>query len=335
MNVQVYPDAGRHDDEAALLDESARTHHTGAMKRLPAAWLAGLWLCAGAQGLLAQELEPRRWTHLPVGTNAAGVGYVFTDGDLKLDPALQIEEAEFQAHTVLASYNRYFGLLDRTARIEVQVPYQQGRWEGLLAGVPTSIRRDGLADPRLRLSVLLSGGPALEGAEFGEYLRANDTRTLVGAGLAIRVPLGEYMDDKLINLGENRYSFQPQVGVVQYLGPWSLELTASTFIPTTNDDFFGGNRLEQDPLHALQAHVVRTLDGGFWVSGGAAYGWGAEQEINGQGLDDDRRNLLYGGSVGFSLQATHSFRVGYIRQETFEDVGSDAHHLLVTWAILF
>lgn len=305
------------------------------MDRLRVALIACLLLCAGASALLAQELEPRRWTHLPVGTNAAGVGYVFSDGELKLDPALQIQDAEFQMHTVIGSYNRYFGLLEQTARLDVQVPYHDGRWDGLLAGVPTTIRRDGLGDPRIRLSVLLAGGPALEGQEFGEYRREREEHTIVGLGLAVRVPLGEYMDDKLINLGENRFSFQPQLGVVHYEGPWSFELTASTFVATTNTDFFGGHRLEQDPLYALQAHVVRTFDAGWWVSGGVAYGWAGEQSVDGVGKGDQRSNLLYGGSVGFSLEATHSFRVGYIRQETFKKVGADAHNLLLTWAIVF
>jgi len=291
--------------------------------------------CSGASGLLAQELEPRRWTHAPVGTNAAGVGYLFTDGDLKFDPALQIQNADFEMNTILGSYSRYFGLFDQTARLDVQVPYQHGRWQGLLQGVPTSIRRDGFGDPRIRMSMLLAGGPALERKEFVEYRKEHEDNTIVGLGLAVRVPLGEYMDDKLINLGENRFSFQPQLGIVQYLGPWSFELTASTFVATTNDDFFGGRRLEQDPLYALQAHVVRTFDAGWWISGGVAYGWEGEQELDGVGLNDRRRNLLYGGSIGFSLEATHSFRIGYIRQESFANVGADANIFLLTYAIVF
>lgn len=316
---------------AGFLDESAGNADTGAVKIL----YSVLLLCAGARGLLAQELEPRRWTHLPVGTNAAGAGYVHSDGELKFDPALQIQDAAFEMDTVVGSYNRYFGLLDRTARLDVQLPYHEGRWEGLLSGVPTTVRRDGFGDPRIRLSVLLAGGPALERKEFAEFRREQEDHTIVGAALAVRAPLGEYMDDKLINLGENRFSFQPQVGVVHYQGPWSFELTASTFFATANDDFFGGNRLDQDPLYALQTHVVRSFDAGWWISGGVAYGWAGEQDVNGVGLDDDRSNLLYGASVGFSLQATYSFRLGYMRQETFTNVGADAHHVLLTWAIVF
>jgi hypothetical protein len=303
--------------------------------RLRAVPLAAALLCAGASGLLAQELEPRRWTHLPVGTNAAGLGWVYTDGDLDFDPVLEITEAEVELHTLLASYTRYFGFLGETARVDVQLPYQTGRWEGLLSGAPTTVHRDGPADPRIRLSWSFLGAPALERAEYMDYLQAREDRTVAGVGLAVRVPLGEYMDDKLINLGENRWSFQTQVGAVHHTGPWSFELTGSAVFYTTNDDFYGGNRLEQDPLYALQAHVVRSLDGGFWVSGGAAYGLGGEAGLNGTGKDDDRRNLLYGASAGVTVAGSQSFRVGYLRQESRSDVGLDAHNVLLSWTIVF
>ncbi|MCJ7538158.1 MAG: hypothetical protein MUO88_00710 [Desulfobacterales bacterium] len=43
---------------------------------------------------LAQELEPRRWSHLPTGTNFAGGGYSYTEADIFLDPVLRIENVE-------------------------------------------------------------------------------------------------------------------------------------------------------------------------------------------------------------------------------------------------
>ena len=43
------------------------------------------------QVAVSQELEPRRWSHLPVGANFATAGYVYTDADIFFDPALQIE----------------------------------------------------------------------------------------------------------------------------------------------------------------------------------------------------------------------------------------------------
>ncbi len=296
---------------------------------------AGLLFFAPALDAVAQDLEARRWTHLPVGTNIAGVGYGYTSGELNLDPVLRIDNARVDLHTVLASYNRYFSVADMTGRVDVQVPYQRGTWTGQLNGVDTTVRRDGFGDPRIRLSMNFLGSPAMEGEEWLKYVRSEEDRTVAGVGLAMRVPLGEYNEDHLINLGEHRFSFQPQIGVVQYLGPWSFEATASFFAYTDNDDFFGGNRLGQDPLYAIQVHVVRTFEQGWWVSAGSAYGRGGRTTLNGIADDDIRSNLLYGFSAGMSPAASQSVSLTYIRQDALSRVGGDFHNLFLAWAIRF
>jgi hypothetical protein len=66
-----------------------------------------------------------------------------------------------------------------------------------------------------------------------------------------------------------------------------------------------------------------------------AYGFGGEADLNGVGKDDDRRNLLYGVSVGVSVGGAQSLRLGYLRQESRSDVGLDAHNVLLSWTIVF
>ncbi len=291
-------------------------------------------LCCAA-GALAQDMEPRRWTHLPVGTDVVSASYLHTTGDIHVDPVLRIDDARLEMHSGVAAYSRYFGLGGMTARVDAQLPVQLGRWKGTLDGVPRTITRDGLADPRLRFSLNFSGAPALEEDDFRDYVRTYETRTTLGAGLALRVPLGEYMDDKLINLGENRFSIEPQLGVLQTWGPWSGELTVSLLLFTPNDDFFGGNTLRKDPLATLQGHVVRVFEEGFWISAGLAYGRGGASEINGADAGDLRSNLLYGVTLGFSLAPVHALRLGYIRRATLNDVGLEAHNVLLAWSMRF
>lgn len=40
----------------------------------------------------AQDLEPRRWSHLPVGMNTLAVGYAGMDQEIYFDPALGITD---------------------------------------------------------------------------------------------------------------------------------------------------------------------------------------------------------------------------------------------------
>lgn len=295
--------------------------------------LAALWLLAAPA--VAQDMEPRRWGHLPIGTDILAVGYAYTFGDLKFDPVLRIENAEVEMHTGLLAYNRYLTLFDTTTRLDVQVPYQSGEWTGLLNDVPASTSRNGFGDPRLRISCALAGAPALELDEWRAFRKANPENTIVGAALAVRLPLGEYHENRLINLGENRFTFEPQLGVVHTSGPWSYELTGSAFFYTANDDFFPDKKRQQDPVYALQGHVVRTFDTGFWVSAGAAYGWGGASEVDGVPKYDNRGNLLYGASCGLPIDSAQSISFAYVHAVTFEDVGSRTNTFVVSWSVRF
>lgn len=288
-----------------------------------------------ASSAVAQDLEPRRWTHLPVDTNVLGLGYLYTKGDIRFDPVLRIEGGNVEMHTTVLSYSRYFSLFDTTARLDVVVPYQFGEWRGVLDGAPAGVDREGFADPALRLSANLVGAPALRGKEFMAFQRENDVTTAVGVALETRLPLGEYDDDKLINLGQNRFAITPQLGVLHTRGPWSFEATGSVSFFTDNDDFFGDTKLEQDPVFAMQAHVVRVFDGGYWLGAGAAYGWAGGSTIDDIDKDDERRNLLVGASFGFRLSAAMGVRIAYVYSDARTENGSDTNAAFITWALLF
>jgi len=291
-----------------------------------------LFLTAAAP---AQDIEPRRWTHLPVGMNVLGAGGVYTDGDIALDPVIELEDVTVEAKTVIASYLHAFDLAGQSARVDVRLPYKDARWEGLLAGERASAERHGLADPRLRLSVNFIGAPALKGKEYKAYRAAHPVNTVAGAALSVRLPLGEYNDDKLLNLGENRFVFRPQLGFVHTRGHWSYELTGSVLLYTDNDDFFGNNKREQDPLYALQTHLVYSSPRRWWVSVGAAHDWGGETKINGENKDDERRDLLYGISTGLPVGSRSSLKLAYVAVRSSEDVGKDSDSFALKYSIWF
>ena len=57
----------------------------------------------------------------------------------------------------------------------------------------------------------LYGAPPARGKEFMQYRMARTTSTIIGAAIAVSLPLGEYYPDRLINLGKNRYIIRPQL----------------------------------------------------------------------------------------------------------------------------
>ena len=283
----------------------------------------------------AQDIEPRRWTHLPVGMNVLGAGAVYTDGDIAFDPVLELENATVEAKTVIVSYLHAFDLAGKSARFDVRLPYKDARWEGLLAGEPASTERRGLADPRLRLSINFMGAPALKGKEYQAYRAVHPVNTVAGAALSVGLPLGEYKEDKLLNLGQNRYVFRPQLGFVHTRGHWSYELTASAFLYTDNDDFFGNNKREQDPMYELQTHLVYSAPQHWWVSVGAAHDWGGETKINGEKKDDERRDLLYGISAGIPVGSSSGIKIAYVASRSSEDTGKDTDSVALGYSFRF
>ena len=280
----------------------------------------------------AQDLEPRRWSQLPTGLNFIGVGLAYSEGDIFIDPVLQIEDASVDLLGAGVSYVRTFGLFGRSARFDVNVPLADGEWNGLLQGEPAAAKRQGMGDPRFRLSVLLYGGPAVEQSEFGKSPPSN---TVVGFGVSVVAPLGNYIDDKLINIGQNRWIIRPPLGVTHTRGQWPAEVTGSAFYDTDNDRFFEGTTLENDPLYAIQGHLIYTFRPGLWVSLSSAYGDGAEPTIDGVPKEAETRNWLNALSLGLPISRTQGIKLSYTASRTQVPNGADLNTFLLAYSKMF
>ncbi len=281
----------------------------------------------------AQELEPRRWGHLPVGINIVGGGYAYTEADISADPVLLLENVEMEMHTWVVKYIRAFELFGKSARVSFTQAYQEGRWKGLLNGVSASTKRSGPSDSFLRFAINLYGAPPLQGKEFAAYRVEADNETIVGMGLVVQLPTGDYKKDKLINLGTNRFTFRPQLGVVHTRGKWSLEVTGAVWIYTDNNEFFNGSKLEQDPLWTAQVHLIHTFRPGLWAGASVGYGYGGESTLNGVEKDDRKGDLAWALSFGFPITRRVGFKVAYLGSRTQESVGLDSDTIIMGFSI--
>jgi len=275
----------------------------------------------------ALDLEPRQWSHLPVGTNFAGVGYAYTRADISFDPVLRIEDAELKLKTLAGKYIRTFGIFEKSARIDLTQAYQQGDWTGFLDGVPASVSRSGWSDTFLRVAVNLYGAPPLSGKEFVAYRAGVRDDTIVGLGLAVRLPTGEYMEDKLINLGQNRFTFRPQLGINHTHGKWTTEMTGEIAFYTENDEFFNGNTLEQKPTYIVHGHLIHTFRPGLWVGVAVGYDYGGESRINGTNKDDNKQDIAWALRFAYPIDRHSGFKVAYIGSRKLEPTGIDSDTL--------
>ena len=65
---------------------AGRTNHLRLMTNF-CRWYLYVFIAIGlAIPCYAQEVEPRRWSHLPIGLNFAGAGYAYTESDISDSP---------------------------------------------------------------------------------------------------------------------------------------------------------------------------------------------------------------------------------------------------------
>lgn len=281
-----------------------------------------------------QDIEPRRWTPLPLKSNIVGFGYGYTEGHIAFDPVVEIENAGIKQNALALQYVRPFKLGKKLARLDVLIPYAIAHWDGLLNGIPASVNRSGFADPRLRLSVNIIGPSAMEPKELHEFLVAHPVFTVIGVSLAVSFPIGEYYNDKLLNLGQNRFIFRPQAGFTHTWGNWSYELTGSVFIYTNNNDFFNASVRKQDPVFAMQTHLIRRFNNNIWGSLSLGTGLAGQSIINNQPIDE-QENIMGALSIGFPILKQQGFKLVYIRSQTLTDVGGDTNTFGAVWSIIF
>ena len=267
--------------------------------------------------------------------NFGGFAFAHTEADIFFDPTLLLENVDMKLDTWAAKYIRTFELFEKSSRIDIRQAYQKGEWKGLLNGVPASTSRNGLSDTFVRVAMNLYGAPPLRGKEFSAYRSHTKTETIVGAALTVRMPTGHYQEDKLLNLGQNRFTFRPQLGVMHTRGKWTTELTGEVAFFTKNDEFFNGNTLEQKPLYIVHSHLIHTFKPGQWASISAGYDYGGENRLNGIDKDDNQQNIGWKLSYAHPINRSLGLKLTYLGTRTQESTGADTDTLAVSMSFVW
>jgi len=253
----------------------------------------------------AQSIEPRSYANAPVGVNFLLAGYAYTSGGVAFDTNLPATDPNLITNSAVLGYARVLDLWGLSGKFDTIVPYTWLNGTAMFAGQPIERSVDGFGDPTFRLSVNLYGAPALTLPEFKSY----EQDLIVGVSLQVSAPLGQYDPSKLINLGLNRWSFKPELGLSQALGPWTLELQAAVTLYTDNDEFLGDNTRSQEPLYTLQWHVIREFGHGIWGSLDATYFTGGRTSINDVLNNDLQQNWRFGATLALPVNMNNSIKL--------------------------
>jgi len=279
-------------------------------RKLAVSIILALILVVGlASFIQPQELTPRAYWPAPKGTMVAVFGYVYSSGDVLMDPSIPLYGVDSKIHTGIVAYLQTLSLWGRTANLVVELPYSWGTTKGRLFDTPARRDFQGFNDPGITLSVNLLGAPSMTPKDF-LGLRANP-RPILGASIKVLAPIGRYEKGRLINVGTHRWSFKPELGyIIPLAKKWLLELDLGAWFFTADNDFIVGKR-EQSPIIALQTHLVRRFKAGFWASLDVNYFTGGKQTIGGSELIDWQHNSRIGGTVVVPFLKRHAIKVGY------------------------
>jgi len=265
--------------------------------------LAGAWLvqCVTASGARAIDILPRDYLALPSGTNIAAFYY-----DL-------IRSSEFNLAAVGTSKNKNNTDLHIDVGVYRQIYYGDigGRSWAAEVVVPFSTEAGQIAGNKLGRSTGVGDILVAAGISFLPQLERTYN---IATALYVSMPTGSYSPTQRLNLGANRWSFDPQNG-----NKFWFDAAVDVIMYTNNDDIGVYHAiLRQQPTYQGQVWLSYVPDKSSLVSVGYAVQVGGAQNINGinTGIKTASEQVRF----AYSKSLTNQFQV----------VGSVAHDVSVT-----
>jgi len=264
-----------------------------------------LLLTSNFNAVQAQDLEPRAYLNIPVGVNFVVAGYSHLSGGVLFDPAVPLDNANIKINGSIFAYARSIKVGSMSGKFDAILPYAWLSGTADFQGQPGSREVSGLADARVRMSVNFLGAPALPMAGFRDYKQ----NFVLGGSLQVYLPVGQYDPDKLVNLGTNRFTFKPELGMSKTTGPVVIELTAGVAFYTVNHDFYQGKTRAQAPIGSLQGHLSYNFKNGMWMAMDGTYYWGGHTTLDGVEGNDLQENTRFGFTFVTPINMHHSLKL--------------------------
>jgi len=281
---------------------------------------------------LAQDLDPRAYARIPVDVTVLIAGFGYSHGGIVTDATLPLENlnADIESPSVGAVHS--FSLFGQTAQISVALPYAWGDVSAIVGGIPQKTTRSGISDMRLRFSYLLLGAPAAAPQDLAKAPR----KTILGTSLSIVAPTGQYMPEKLINLGTSRWAFKPELALSQPLGKrWLIDVYAGLWLFTKNDAYFPGSSVRtQNPLGSFQGHISYNIQPLMWAALDMTFYTGGNSTVDGVPRDDRQSNSRIGATMVLPVGKRHSLKFAFSTGAVIRS-GADFSTVSVGWQTTF
>lgn len=282
--------------------------------------LTAMLLAASAAGtaVRAQDLEPRAYSNSPTGLTFAIGSYTYSKGTVLPDPALPIDNGKIEAHTAIFALATTLNVFGKSSKLDMIIPYSSLAGQADLTVptltptgqvVPVTVHREryvtDFGDPFFRFSMNFYGAPALTMEEFKNYKQ----NVIIGGSLRVGVPLGHYDEDKILNVGSNRWSFRPELGISKAFDRLTIEVAPGVTFYTNNGDYFNGHTREQAQLYSVQANVSYAIAPLCWLAVNGSYYVGARSTVDGVENNDEQEGGRVGATLALPLNRHASIKI--------------------------
>jgi hypothetical protein len=270
----------------------------------------------------AFELEPFEYVAAPPGTTALFDYFIYGDNSSyhPVGGSTYTHDTGLTETVGLARATQFFAVGPLEGLVEILQPY--GALTGARIGGASYQDSGGLGDTTLAVALW-------------PYKNVT-TRTYLGIATYVTVPDGAYNAGHAINLGANRFAYDPELALHQgFNDRWSVDLTA--------DYIFYGNNNDASPLSnaSLSQHATLQLQGflNYAWPAGITTSIGYEGETGGQqylaGVTQSAKTEFQEVRFVTSYPVTHSFQVLGEVNHQFQNVGGFKQDLGITLRALY
>ncbi|MGI4839055.1 MAG: transporter [Janthinobacterium lividum] len=287
--------------------------------------LGALALALGSTKAMAVDVNAGDYTALPAGTNVAAWYQQYSHSDrFNADGgADSTRQTSLKSNISILRLIHFMDIGGITVDPQILLPF--GHVYDARIGGQSLGSASGMGDPIVGATFWLVNQPSA-GAS-GRYF---------GITPLLYLPWGRYDRHDALNLGENRFKGDLQLGWVEPLwGRFSMELYGDAVVYGHNDDAGSGRQtLKQDPTYQLQGNLRYDFNPTQRVALGYSASTGGKQYLDGdytgQKTEVQQVRLefqqMVGQRVQLSAQLTHDVRtVGGFQ----EDAGINLRALLV------
>jgi hypothetical protein len=274
----------------------------------------------------ATDSDPRAYSNIPVGLNFLIAGYGYNKGNVTFAPSVPITNGKLETHSAVLAYSRSLDIWGKSGKLDIIIPEAWISGQAEVLGEQRQRDIGGFADPLFRFYVNLFGAPALSMKEFAKYQQD----TIIGVSLAVAAPGGQYDPSKLVNVGTNRWYFKPEIGLSKAWGALTTEIAAGVFFFTDNYQPFQGNNLKQDPIYALQGHLIYNFGAGIWGALDTNYynGGGTTKDYKMAG--ETQENLRIGATLAIPVSRQNSIKL-YGNTGLYSRTGTNYDIVGIAW----